>query len=304
MDATPTNPAQFEIIFVIQPSGPFGLPEKSVTVVPAGTELQSPALDTWSGKIVGHGTLPQYRREPIEATIPVAGGEVRLQDNFLFVTVAASHDHAAVASAERLAARFCMGLTMKVGRYFEASLFGGSRTDTRSPLNLPRVVPLLAACTYDLPALRDAVGTLPALLGTADEKLERSVAYFYHGAFLLESLNRIEDQLSFHAYYMLSEGILNLYKSMSVIVGDPSCGDRHQSQYKQYGISRDLWKRTEKIREARNDMDVAHYKATPEQFPFLLSAADEAKKTAVEVIDAYLASLAKQVAATCPERAR
>lgn len=291
MEATPANASTFEVIFVIRPSGPFGVPENGVTVVPAGTEVVSAAIDTWSGLAVGNGTLPQYRTKPIEAELSAAGASLRLQDNFLSVTVSATNDGGAFSSAKRVAGRFCMALTMRAGRYFESTLCGGCCVDTQTPLKLPQELTMLSVCSYNLPALRTAIGQMSGLLGTADEMLERSMSYFYHGVFLHDSLNQSEDSSSFHAYYLLSEAILNFYKSVSVIVGDPSCGDKHQSQYKRYKLGRDLWERTEKVRTARNKMDVAHYRAEPEQFAALQAAATDARKTATEVVDAYLAWL-------------
>jgi len=289
--------SDYEIIFALEPTGPFGLPQEGATVMPPGTEWKGPPIDMWSRTVAGHGTLSQYRTTPVEGFIELPAAKLRLHDNFLFVTLAAPTDAEAVSLAERHASRFCMGLTMKVGTYFHARLQGASRRDTQSSLQLPVYLPFGLQCWYNLSHMRDAVTGLGMVLGADDAKLDRALSYFYHAAFLTQSLNRIEDRLSFHAYYTLTEAILNFYKAMSVIVGDPSCADKPQSLYKTYNISRELWNRTNAVRRARNDMDVAHYKASPEQFGKVQEAAGEATKVATEVIQAYVSWLTKNATA-------
>ena len=50
--------------FKLSPPGFFGLPEGDKVVVPAsptGREVLGPVLDTRSGVLVSHGSLPEYR---------------------------------------------------------------------------------------------------------------------------------------------------------------------------------------------------------------------------------------------------
>lgn len=284
---------RYEIIFTLEPAWPFGLPQEGMTVIPSGTTWDGPWVDTWSGVVASHGTLSQYRATPVEGVVEVAAAEFRLRDNFLFVTLAAQTPTDAVSLAKRHAARFCMTLTMKSGTYFRAAVRGGSNRDTQSGLQPNPRLALGLVGFYDLSRMRDAVTKLRGVLRAEDAKLDRALAYFYHGAFLSRSLDRIEDELSFHAYYTLTEVILNFYKAMSVIVGDPSCGDKHQSVYKTRGVPDELWARTERVRRSRNDKDVAHYRAIPEQFENVRAAACEARKVAAEVIEAYASWLSK-----------
>lgn len=280
---------EFEVIFTLNPTGPFGLPEDGVTVVPGITSTSSTAVvDTWSGTVVGYGALSVFRTEPVSAELTLKCATVRLGDNFLFCKVTAADENEAMTVAEKLVHRFCVGLSLKLPIYFYHSLHGGSRSDTRSPMQLPLKISLGTMRFYSTSALTSAASELETLLNVDDPLLDRANAYFYHATFLMDFLNRSNDPNSFHTYYTFTEAILNFYKAISVIIGDPSCGDKHQSQYKKYGIDRELWINSEEIRQARNNMDVAHYKAIPEQFQEVAVVCDKARRVAGRVIEAYL----------------
>ena len=105
------------------------------------------------------------------------------------------------------------------------------------------------------------------------------------GSFLLEQGQASRDD--FRAQ-LVSEAILNFYKSVSVILGDPSAGDRDwQRRYRKFGLSDEFFKtEVEWLRkDIRNHGDVAHYRLQAVPIDESMEWAIHARRIAQQVIE-------------------
>ena len=89
---------------------------------------------------------------------------------------------------------------------------------------------------------------------------------------------------------LLSDIILNLYKSITVIVGDPAKEPKaYQKRYRKYGIDYDFWnEKINKLRRIRNDWGVAHYFISEDDFLKLNTVIGESFRTTRQTILRYV----------------
>jgi hypothetical protein len=231
----------YQLLFLIAPPGPFGLPEEDKTVYPGAETagLVSPVVDTLTGKIVQHGTPSKYRESPLTRELNISGAKLNICDNYIYLDIESADDQQAVERGIEIVNRFCALLSLNSGSYFTAEIV---QATTESPqqrrrVPLPQVIPLLSVTAYNLEGLAQQIDATALACSISDPILDKATAYFYHALFMANAKERVTNFLSFHANLIISEIILNYYKAVSTIIGDPSIDRDYQSRYRRFGIS-------------------------------------------------------------------
>lgn len=285
---------KYTLTIRIDPPGPFGVPQDSVTVFPAapGT-ITGPTIHTDTGTLVGYGTLSRYRSEDeaIRLQLKTRRGNIRISDNFAFIEVEAPTPEAARAVCVALADRFLQHLALNTGQLFtfKPLIFEG---EDRSLHPLPRSVDLGGFTSYDLHTLADHLRNAAEQTAIDDRKLVLATDYFQQALLLFTSRRSIADPMLRQHSMLISAAFLNLWKAISTVVGDPSVDSDYQSRYKAIGLDHDFFKnKIEKVRELRNNLDVAHYSLKDEDVAAVERSFEEATQVALDVIRAYRSSL-------------
>ena len=149
------------------------------------------------------------------------------------------------------------------------------------------MIPLLSVTAYNLEGLAQQIDAAALACSISAPILDKATAYFYHALFMANAKERVTNFLSFHANLIISEIILNYYKAVSTIIGDPSIDRDYQSRYRRFGISHALWSDAERLRELRNTYDIAHYTPDLEALKNINTHQRVAHITAQETIKAY-----------------
>lgn len=203
---------------------------------------------------------PEFLKDALNGAAEHSG-PMTLKDQHLAVRLEASSNQAAKDSASDIAEVFCTMLSARTGEHFsalyqqllinpgqaderlcEALVYLSWREVTYRPEWLPADI---------LSALHDSTAS--------DATLRKAGAYFRRGLFLSQEGWRHVHPGSFHWALAVSEAMLSYFKAVSVILGDTSKDSDYQSRYKRVGVSRELWIEVERMRERRNNYDVAHY---------------------------------------------
>ena len=286
--------SRYDLLFILKPPAFFGLPEDGKTVVPAGAQdICSPAMDTTTGNIIGHGTLSKYRETPLSKQFVIGDINARIQDDHLTLGIEGSDEREVVERGRELADRLCVFLSVYNSNYFHNELLQAVDRTERRALPVRRRVTLLRLTPYDLTQAAQYFDAATSASSLQDESLEKAAAYLYHARFIGAEAERITDPFSFHAKLVTSEIILNCFKSISTIIGDPRVDGRkeYETRYKGYGFPDEMWKEANRLYEVRSRYDIAHY--SPGWEP--LEKAKESKQfsltTAQKVIVAYIAWL-------------
>ncbi len=275
----------YDILFIISPSGFFGVPEEGMAVHPTGTEFTTPPFNPLLGGFVGHGTLPKYRDSPLTQEVVIGGAAAKFNDNYLIIRLDAPDDRTAVDRAMELASRLCLFLSVYEGKYFRAEVVRGLNKAEGRSVPIPKTA-RWSARIYNLPQLQAAIREAAATSALADPLLEKATAYLHHALFQQEERMRI-DSGTFHFKLVTSEIFLNCYKAASTILGDPSVDGDYQSRYKRFGMQRELWKDGETLRGLRNHYDIAHYATDWGPLDNVQTQEAFALNTARQVIIAY-----------------
>lgn len=273
----------YEMVVVVKPAGPFGLPQEGLIIHPGG-ELYGPTLDTHSGNIVAHGTLSRYREQPVSVEVSLDTVKLRLRDDYLTVTFSAEDDQSSFRQGMVIVTRFCLMLSAFQARYYHPEFLQLLNADTHQRVKIPTRVGLFSATFYDTGTLsKDAARASRAL---TNQTMEKAAAYFSHALFLMET-PLPQGHPSFHDYHIRSQVVLNFYKAISTIIGEPGIDRDAQSRYQQFRIPAELWREAEEVRELRNNFDIAHY--TPDWKPMeeLMAAQHKAQGVAHRVILLY-----------------
>ena len=249
----------------IQPSGPFGVPQKGTIVVPGApggtTNMTSAPIHTGSMTQVGHGTLSRFRDEAkaIQKNLSIMDLTCRLHDNFLNISLDASRGGEAYDKIVEALDRFMKHLTLTTGELFSYKILF-IEGENRVQYNLPRKFEI-AVTMYDLDHLSNNIETAEKMSALSDPILDKALQYYEHSMFLYDRRAKITGILSGHFRYMISEIFLNMWKAATTVVGDPTVDKDYQSRYRKLGIDKDFFeKKIEVAHKVRNDYDVAHYR--------------------------------------------
>jgi hypothetical protein len=256
---------QFTATFEIEPTGIFGLPEGTRTILPAPLSYNSDqyveAPISPRFRKVAWGSVSVYRSPDAKINEPLDLGEVkgRIVDNYAFLTAEADGAEQAkvtfVTSIERLlqhlALKYNIPLTYNgVIMQDEAGNYYPIRSVTMH---------MAGFRAYELDELRREIQQIQAYVPLDDERLDRALTYFEHAVWLFEQRSQQGDVRSRQAAQVASSIFLNLWKAITAIVGDPRERD-YQSRYKKLGLDYQFFKdRIDRVTQMRNDLDVAHH---------------------------------------------
>jgi len=253
---------EFLITVEISPSGRFGVPQAGWTVQPGRAgESYGDTFHSDTGIRVGFGTLPEYRamENAIEVTLKLGRAEVRIRDNFAFLKIDASSSSEAFNLATRELDRFFQHLSLSQGTVFTYEVLIIETSDRRT-YPVPTEVILSKITMYNLDHLRDEILEAQSYQDISDERLSRALEYFELALILYQTRGEIAGAFNRHHTQVIASVFLNLWKAMSSIVGDPNEDRDYQSRYRTLGFDQRFFEeKIEKVRDLRNNYDVAHY---------------------------------------------
>lgn len=287
------------ILFKLGNPGLFGLPDGDTTVMRSANsaESHSDTIDIFSGHIIAYGAFSRYR-EPTDAlnvACELGAGSLSVNDNFFRVSIPASDKKSALRQATSLIDEISRFLCVEYGCLFPYQILQIDSPDGEVDSQLvPSRLPLLRVTFYDLDKLKAAIQQAANRSGLDDDKLSKALLYHEH-AVLLYSLQSQLPHGSPHQSYVITSAYMHIWKSISVILGDPAKrNDRrdYQSRAKKYGLKGGYWEeRVKPILAIRNSDDVAHYTLDDEAHERVRSSIGPAIEVSKEVIHAYSAFL-------------
>jgi hypothetical protein len=260
-----------------------------VTVVPGDLgSFHSGLFETKTRTRVGHGTLSIYRREDeridLEFSLKRVSGH--LLDNYFHATISAMDAREALSLAQSDTESFLQALSVITG----TSVFSATPISMESEAGIPislRDVTMGTIAVYHLPTFKHQISSAAEFVAQSDEKLNRALAYYKHALILLDDAKNRIDHLSSTHYSAVSFCVLNLWKACAVILGDPAVsGDGYQKRYRKIGLDDDFKQRLERLKDLRDDYDVAHYSLV-RQDDVLKDRLEDAIRVAAEAIQAY-----------------
>lgn len=283
----------YRVVFQLSPPGAFGLPDGAAIVVPArkGSKIEGPIVDTRSGNIVGHPTLPAYRAESEALSIALQVGPIKfvLRDNFLTASIDAENDRAFERPVLTAVELFIQALGVQHGHRFSA-LFLQAEDSTGRQLALSESLSVeikFQFTTYNIQEISERATTAANWVNCADERMKKALFYFDHSCLLDEFAGTLPmgDR---HASLSRSMAFLQLFKAITAILGDPSRDRDYQRRARQIGLERDFWaKRAKPLYRIRNDEDVAHYTNKFPEMGDYISHSERAKALLLDVLRSY-----------------
>lgn len=285
---------KFELTISIQPSAPFGVPQEGTIVVPGKPgNIIGPTLHFASGETVGYGTLPQYRMDDqaINLMFSIGKCNIQLHDNYGFVKVEADSPNEAYELATKTLDRLLRHLSLSNGILFSFQPLIFESEDSKL-YPVPKYLQLTRLTMYNLESLTSQIQEAARLSALEDEKLLKAIEYFEQALLLFQHRDKIADVLSRHHALLIAAAFLNLWKAVSVIVGDPNVDSDYQSRYRTLGFDYDFFQnKIEKVRELRNNYDVAHYSLDPQDIKQVEENFGAAQKIAMDVLQQYRSRL-------------
>lgn len=277
----------FTVTFEISPAGAFGLPQSGVTVLPgaAGT-FSGDIYDGKTGAVRRYGVLSSYRQpdEAVAAELNIVGVAIHVRDNIAYCDVDAPTSGAAYIQAASAVDRLLQHLTLTLSQsltYAPRHIIG---EEGLHPLPLTT---LAHVTMYSLPRIADAFKTAEEFVGVSDARLDQALHYYDHALFLYSNRLVWTDMLSRHFRQLISAAFLNIWKAISTVIGEPGEKD-YQSRYRMLGFTHDYFtKEIERVRQLRNDYDIAHYHEDRGRLEEVEANFGQASRVATEVLMAY-----------------
>jgi len=238
--------------------------------------------------LLGYGSLSKFREQPIRRSYTIAGTALNFNDNIAILEVDAETPQQAGRVAGEVLARFVrvFGLLQTRSYTYKVQIV---IAETGETFRGPFIKAGAAITSYDIQRLSDDLDATAHDVTITDERFDRAADYYQHALYLFERSSLIADPITTHHAQLISSIFLNLWKAVSVIVGDPSRrGDRYQSRYRAFGIAAELKTRVDRLKELRDDFDVAHYSLDESRREQIAEIFGEASRAAAEVLRAYL----------------
>lgn len=278
---------QFTVAFEIDPASAFGLPQTGVTVLPgvAGT-FRGDIYDGKTGAVRRYGLLSSYRQpdEAIAVDLNVAGVVIQLRDNIAYCEVDAATSGAAYFQAAGGIDQLLQHLTLTLSQSFTYRPRHIIGTEGLHPLPFTM---LAHVTTYSLESVADALRTTQEAMRVSDARLDQALHYYDHALFLYSNRLRWTDMFSRHFRQLISAAFLNIWKAISTVIGEPGEKD-YQSRYRSLGFTQDYFtKEVERVRQLRNDYDIAHYHEDGGRLEEVEANFGQATRVATQVLKAY-----------------
>lgn len=255
---------KFSFAIRVLPPAPFGLPEEGMTVLPAGPrQLASPMVHTRAMQLFSHGTLSEYRKdsEQLKASLELAGVHAEIQDNFWMVSAESGSKEEARQKVVSVLDRWMHYLSTAIGRTFSyEELFIESENEQVHRRPKLTQVPMLAVTMYNLGEMRSRVEEGFAVAVRPDPRLDKAYTYIGIALQLRDEATRLA-LLTPSVAILWGMAFLQLWKAITVIVGDPKLDSDHQRRHRTYGLPHDFWKTDlDPLYRVRGEADVAHYR--------------------------------------------
>jgi hypothetical protein len=237
----------------------------------------------------GHGKLPKYREESERINLPIDLGKVKghIIDNFTFLDVEANNHQEAFCLTWDALSVFLQHLSVNDGTLFTAAPII-IETDDGRVYPIPTKGRMGSYKVYNLEKLAENIVAVQRFSQLSDARLRKALNYFEYALWLYERAVTIENVTSRHYPYLISMVFLNLWKSITTIVGDPTKSkDGYQKRYRKIGLKQQDKINIDALKKLRDDHDVAHYALTEESLKDVQNKFGVAMKTAAEVIRTY-----------------
>ena len=272
---------KFIYFFKIKPEGTFGLEEQNMTVVPAGMETVTPELHLVHGKFIYPGTQTIGRKleETLVESFMIGEYSAEIKDNILNITIEGSSNIEAEKGAVEAIHRFLMLLSfsarLSVPLTFEII---AAENDRGERVKILKYLGKFSVRWYNLNQMIESIKNSSEILNNVinNKTLERALEYYERGLILSSQAMKTESPHTIS--YFKQEAFLNYWKSITIIIGDPSKNSKEfQNKYKQYGIEKEFFQdKIMSIKKIRDDYDVAHmsedYKFDEKQEPIARDA--------------------------------
>jgi hypothetical protein len=220
-------------------------------------------LDTFSGQLVSHGTLPLYRQadQRVSAALTTPQFSVSIHDNFLDVGARGADPQSVADEVLAYVDTLIQALSSMYGERFVASLLvAEDETGAQQSVRVvPRKMQLFAATVYNTTELSERFVKAATWATAADDVARKALFYFEH-ACLLNEFSQTLPLSGPHAAFSRASAFLQLFKALTALIGDPSSDRDYQSRCRSLGLQRDFWQvRAKPLYDVRNEDDVAHY---------------------------------------------
>lgn len=281
----------------LEPAAVFGLPDGDKIVIPIApggeTTFASPPIDRITGKLAGYGTLSEFRKPvaAIDWTATIGTTAIRARDNFIALEIEADNPQAGLDAAMELLDRLCQCLSVRLGQRAFARL-EAFEDDQGKPqvAHTRKTVPLFSATIYDLEGLKANLDTSFQWAVGADALARKALFYFEHAQLLHEFAQTLPLH-SPHSAFSVNSAFLQLFKALTILLGDPAVDRDHQSRAKRLGLGGSFWMdRVKPLYKIRNENDVAHYSF---ETPGMTTGRNEFAQASVvfrDALEAYLAA--------------
>jgi hypothetical protein len=121
------------------------------------------------------------------------------------------------------------------------------------------MVQLVRATIYSLDGLEKNVRAAVTRCSTEDERLTKALLYYEHARFLFR-MCEYAGFFSPHFSFLLTSAYLNLWKAITLILGEPGTDLDYQSRFRSFELPKNYWRdEVQPLAEVRNAFDVAHY---------------------------------------------
>lgn len=281
---------KFEIRYKIFPEGVFGVPQDGMTVYPTSEEqIFSDTIHSRSGKKTGYGTLSRYRSEEVKliSEFPFMDCKFKLNDNFLLIETEDKQPVEAYAKSQLAINFFIKNLNVNQGRLFSAEPIY-IESESGDVFEVPKSTQIASVTTYHLKKLKEDINEIEKYDKLFEPRLIKALDYFEHSLLLFEKRNLIADYISAHNKIFISSIFLNIWKCVTTIVGDPSRkSDKYQKRYREIGFDKNFKDDIDKLKELRDNYDVAHYSLNPNSLNEVEKNYGIAVKIAITVIKKY-----------------
>lgn len=282
---------KFFVRYRINPPGHFGIPDGNEVIVPSALKtIFTPTVDNHDPNMsfVGYGTLPIYRKddEAINLEFNLSGTSFTIKDNFFRLGVEAIDLNEAYYKANNILEEFLKNLGLSSGILFtyEAFQFEAENGEFH---NLPRYIEFPTARVYNLVKLKQDFYEAAKYHNLEDARLSKAIDYLEQAQLLFLRIGNITSPFSRHYSQLFASIYLNLWKSITVVIGDSRERD-FQSRYKKLGFDFNYFKNNiEPIKRMRDDFDVAHYSLKQENIQEVRKQFGIAQRTVSEVLRRY-----------------
>ena len=282
----------YKIITEISPSGFFGLPDNDNIVVPGPTFIMKKLIQSASSIWF---KVSKYRIEDdaISANYETNEYKIEINENYIILYFNRLSLEEALNFCQEKLNIFVRILQTNYKQNFTYEFIEIYKDNVLQKFPKPGYNEDFDIIVYDLSKLKSSLDYSLSKIDINDKYALRFLEYFDRATFLYDmySLESIKILNSRYLNFLCTEAFLNYFKSITVILGDPSIDSDYQSRFKRFGYDEIFFKNTmEFFRKIRNDNDVSHYSLKDDESIYLeiKSNLPKIKEVAIDVFEKYL----------------